>query len=274
MAGAARRLVCQLVVAGLAATPPVTAGEVVRQYQYRVSWNGIPVARATVTRTDDQGELRQTTRLSALIRTNSFVDLFWSLRAQSIAEADALMLRPRWFVFDRRINGKPELTRIDAEPDGLLVGRYARPGRYRLVEVNNPRALDPMTAVLRALQQPPSAAAPQSYDIFTGEARYRIELRREAVETIRVPAGRFDAVRIVPTIWRVEQDKRDPRVRRVAIWVTQSVPHTLLRIRSEVFIGAVYCDLVELPDEGRGVGLVAEPQAQLQHDPEVGRTLE
>ena len=212
-------------------------------YQYRVTWNGIPAAQATVTLTEHPGTEPPTTWLWADLRTNRFVDFFWSLRAQSWAEVDAGTLRPLRFTFDRRINGKPETTRVDAETDGLLTGRYARPWRYRLVEVNAPDALDPMTAVLRVRHALPAVGESSTYDIFTGEARYRIELHRYPSETISVPAGRFLAARIEPVIWRVDQGGPDTRVRRVTFWVTDEAPHALLRVRGEVFIGAVYADL-------------------------------
>jgi hypothetical protein len=227
---------------------PCAAGAAVvgggeQTYQYRVTWNGIPAAQATVTLTEHPGQQPPTTWLSADLRTNHFVDLFWSLRAQSWAEVEASTLRPVRFMFDRRINGRPETTRVDAEEGGLLTGRYGRPWRYRLVEVNAPDALDPMTAVLRVRHALPAVGQSSTYDIFTGEARYRIELHRYPPETIDVPAGRFLAARVEPVIWRVDQGGPDTRVRHVTFWVTDEAPHALLRVRGEVFIGAVYADL-------------------------------
>lgn len=214
-------------------------------YQYRVTWNGIPAARATVRLTERVPHEPPTTRMWVEMRTNRFVDLFWSLRAQSWAEVDAATLRSLHFAFERRINGKPETTQIEADGGGLLTGRYARPWRYRLIEVNDANALDPIAAVLRVRHALPAVGDSSTYDIFTGEARYRIELQRYASETVDVPAGRFTAARIEPVIWRVDQDGPDTRVRHLTLWVTDTPPHTLVRVRSEVFIGALYADLTE-----------------------------
>jgi Protein of unknown function (DUF3108) len=212
-------------------------------YQYRVSWNGIPAAQATVSFTEAPHAEPPTASVWVELRTNAFVDLFWSLRAQSWAEVDATTLRPVHFAFERRINGRRETTHVEAEGDGLLTGRYARPLRYRLIEVNDAEALDPMAAILRVRQGLPAVGDSRTYEIFTGEARYRIRLYRYAAEMIDVPAGRFSAARIEPEIWREDQGGRDTRVRRVTFWVTDAPPHTLLRVRGEVFIGAVYADL-------------------------------
>jgi hypothetical protein len=213
-----------------------------RNYAYRISWNGIPAAWATVRLARP---LASRTEMRVQIRTNRFVDLFWSLRAESWGEVDGITLRPLRFGYDRRVNGERELTTVDAEASGLLTGRYARAGRYRLVEVNDTAVLDPIAAILQALREPPIIGQPKSYEIFTGEARYRIVLRREGTETIRVPAGRFTAARIEPAIWRLENNQPDRRVRRVTLWITDAAPHILLRVRGDVFIGAVYCDLIE-----------------------------
>jgi len=217
-----------------------------RSFAYRVSWNGIPAARATVKLADPVSATPQLSRLSAEVETNAFVDLLWSFRGFGWGEADAQTLRPLRFTFDRRINGRRELTEVEAEPDGLLTGRYRREDRSRLVEVNDAEVLDPVAGILHALRAPPAAGAPQVYDIFTGEARYRIELHREDTEMISVPAGRFAAIRITPVMWRIDKNAPETRARRVTMWVTEAEPHLLLRVRGEVFIGALYCDLTEI----------------------------
>ncbi len=223
-------------------------------YHYRISWNGIPAARAAVIVTEDAAVEPATTHVRAEIRTNSFVDLFWSLRAVASAEVVGGTLQPRHFEFDRRINGRPELTRIEVGPAGVLTARYSRPDRSRLVEVNEANVVDPIAAALRARRQLPIPGQPSTYEIFTGETRYRVELRRAGSEIIRVPAGRFAAARLDPTVWRLDRNVPEPRLRRIALWVTEAAPHTLLRIRSEVFIGAVYCDLTD----ASGIDTLAE----------------
>lgn len=235
-------LLTLLLLASPIGAATIEAGD--QTYQYRVTWNGIPAADATVALTQLPEADPPTARVWVDLRTNRFVDLFWSLRAQSWADVEAGTLRPLHFAFERRINGKPESTHVEAEGDGLLTGRYARPLRYRLIEVNDADAVDPIAAVLRVRNALPAVGDRTAYDIFTGEARYRIELYRYDSEPIDVPAGRFAAARIEPVIWRVDQGGRDTRVRNLVFWVTEAAPHTLLRIRSDLFIGALYADLI------------------------------
>jgi len=218
---------------------------------YVVSWNGIPAARATVQVSESPVVDSAPTRLDASISTSALVDLFWSLRAESWGEVNPTTLGPLGFEYRRRINGRPEDTRIDVE-DGELTGRYSRPGRYHLIAVADQGAVDPIAAVLQVRQAQLLPGAPSSYDVFTGEARYRIVLQPRGTELLSVPAGHFTALRIEPAIWRIDEHQRESRVRDLTLWVTASLPHTLLRVRSKVFIGAIYVDLVSaLPAELR-----------------------
>jgi hypothetical protein len=244
---------------------PAAGAGLSRRYEYQVSWNSIPAARATV-RLTQQAALA-TTEMRVEIETNRFVDLFWSLRAEGWGQVDAATLRPQRFEFDRRIDGVRELTRVEAEPDGRLTGRYMRGSRFRQSSVTGTEMLDPISAVLRALRDLPADGHPDTYEIFTGEARYRIVLRHQASEAIAVPAGRFTAAHIEPLIWRVDRNDRERRVSRVSLWVTETAPHVLLRVRGEVFIGALYCELTEMSADvapGGDRASLAESQAQLQ----------
>jgi hypothetical protein len=82
------------------------------------------------------------------------------------------------------------------------------------------------------------------YDVWTGEVRYRVRLDVKDCEPIDVPAGHFTALKVVPELWRIEgQPAPDTRLRRATIWVSNDPDHTLLRIRSEIFVGAVTLDL-------------------------------
>jgi len=221
-----------------------TAAHAVDEYRYRVSWNGIPAARAIVTASTTAASAEPVVEVRVQMETNAFVDLFWKLRASARAEVDTATWQTRLFEYDRRINGRPELTRVTPESDGQVVGRYARPGRYRLMVVNRGEAIDPVSGIALAQRELAPIGETRTYDVFTGESRYRIALRSVALETVNVPAGRFRTVRLEPTLWRLDSNAAETRVRRMTIWVAETAPHTLLRARSQVFVGAIYLDLV------------------------------
>ena len=82
-------------------------------------------------------------------------------------------------------------------------------------------------------------------NVFTGETHYRVRLIIRDEDTVEVPAGRFEALRVEPEVIKIEDGERpDKNMRRATIWVTRTPVRTLLRIRSEVFVGAITLDLV------------------------------
>lgn len=214
--------------------------------EYRVAWNGIPAAAARVRITPADLSGHAGVIVEATARTNAFVDLFWSFRGTARATFLIDGLTPLHFVYDRQMNGAPYLTWIDFDAQRAH-SVYLRGERRRDLEIDDAHLIDPITAVFRARLSGARPGDELRYDVWTGEERYRVELGINGPEQITVPAGRFSALRVVPEIWKVgSQPELDTRLRQATIWVSDDAQHTLLRIRSEIFIGAVTLDLVNV----------------------------
>src|SRR5262245_7257860 len=56
-----------------------------RRFEYRVAWNGIPAAGATVAVTPVDLVGRRSVDVEASARTNAFVDVFWTFRGTAKA---------------------------------------------------------------------------------------------------------------------------------------------------------------------------------------------
>ncbi len=211
--------------------------------EYALAWNGIPAGSATVAVQTLDDQPTPAVHIDAIAHTNRFVDLFWRLRANAAATFARNDFTPLRFRYDRYVNRDYSLTEVTftARPSSV-VGTLYRRGRTNTVAVDETGVLDPITAIFQALAQPLAAGRSLTYEVFTGEARYRVELVVTGEETVRVPAGTFRAWRVVPRVWKVGKGL-DERLRRATVWVSQGPTHVLLRIRSEVFIGAVTGDL-------------------------------
>jgi hypothetical protein len=240
----AARIYC--VALGSLVALPAAADGAARVLQYRVAWNGIPAAHAKVEITPRQVAGGDGVVVEATASTNRVVDLFWSFRGTARTTVLAEGLKPLRFVYDRQMDGKPYLTWIDFGSDGAR-SVYVKGDRRREVQTSGPALLDPITAVYRACASGAKPGDRLRYDVWTGEARYRVDLAIEGPEPLDVPAGHFRALRVVPEIWKLgDKPELDTRVRQATIWVTDDPAHTLLRIRSEVFVGAVTLDLVSM----------------------------
>lgn len=219
-----------------------------RRLEYRVAWNGIPAAGATVA-VKPSGLIGQpSVDVEATARTNAFVDVFWSFRGTAKATFLANGVEPLRFIYDRTMAGDSYLTMIDFDADdGGARSVYLKNGKRKDMALDEDGLLDPITAVFRARLSGAKPGDLLRYEIFTGEARYRVQLSIVGPDTIDVPAGRFAALRVVPEVWKIGRAAQpDKRLRNATIWVSDDAEHTLLRIRSEVFIGAVTLDLVKI----------------------------
>jgi hypothetical protein len=217
-----------------------------RLLEYRIAWNDIPAAGATVAITPGGRPGHERLDVEATARTNAFVDLFWRFRGTAHATLLADGLTPLRFVYAREMAGTPSVTSIDFDRDGAR-SVYVKGDRRREQALGEDGIIDPITAVFRARLSGAEPGDRLHYDVWTGESRYRVQLAVTSREPIDVPAGRFAALRVVPEVWKVgAQPERDTRLRRATIWVADDPGRTLLRIRSEIFIGAVTLDLVKV----------------------------
>lgn len=235
-----RWLLVALAILAAAADSAGAAAVPTGALEYRLSWNGIPAASAVIDVTRDDAT---TYRIEAATRTNSFVDLFWRLRGRVESRFAADTFAPLGFRFDREINRKPEVTEVTFGGEApFAVGLHRRDGREHVKTVDEDYVLDPVTAIFRALQEELEAGATRVYEVFTGQSTYRVELRGGGEETVRTAAGTFAALRVEPRVWKVGEGL-EPRLRGATIWVSQAAPRMPVRIRSEVFVGAVHADL-------------------------------
>jgi hypothetical protein len=246
---ARRAAACLLAALLLAsAAPAAEPAPQARRLEYRVAWNGIPAAGATVAVTPGELVGRPSVEVEATARTNAFVDVFWSFRGTAKATFLADGTEPLRFVYERTMAGTSYLTWIDFDPDdGGARSVYVRGKKRKELALDEAGLLDPITAVFRARLSGAKAGDQLRYEIFTGEARYRVQLSVIGPDTIEVPAGRFAALRVVPEVWKIGRAAEpDKRLQNATIWVADDAERTLLRIRSEVFIGAVTLDLVKI----------------------------
>jgi len=234
---------CTLAVA--APAEPSDPGQVL---EYRLAWNGISAADATVEIRPERIGPRRTYTIEARARTNRFIDLFYPFRGHARTIFLANDRTPLQFYYDRNVRDVHYRTVVDFDHDDSRARSIYEKNGVTRKELDLPlrELFDPITAVFHARRGSSAIGTEAGYDIFTGESRYRVELRIDGQGTITVPAGRFEALRITPTVMKVYADRRppDPRLKNATIWVSEDPEHLLLQIRSEIFVGAVTLDLV------------------------------
>ncbi len=212
-------------------------------FDYRLAWNGIPAGSATISVSSSNRAGQSVYAVNAVARTSWLVDLLWSLRARAESTFTVTELAPLGFRYDREVNAEHSITDVTFNPAAAeATGRRYRASGTTVVDVHEP-VVDPITAIFRALAEPLYVGDTLQYEIFTGEARYRVQLVISGEDVLSVAAGSFRAWRIEPRVWKLGTGV-DTRLRHATLWVSEGPERMLLRIRSEVFIGAVNCDLL------------------------------
>jgi hypothetical protein len=163
----------RVAVVCLLALPATAAANDIRRYEYRIAWNGIPAASATIEVASNQYGEREA---YVGVRTQE-QPVRRSLRRFRDARATLLAddLTPISFSFDRRANDKPESTRIDFDDrSGRARSVYIKRARRKELKADARVVVDPITAAFRAL----------SSDVQVGDA-LRYEILRENRTTRR-----------------------------------------------------------------------------------------
>jgi hypothetical protein len=82
--------------------------------------------------------------------------------------------------------------------------------------------------------------------VVNGKANYEVGLRVVGRERVKVRAGTFDTLVIEPTLDRLDKPHYKPKFKKMTVWVTEGETRIPVKMRSEVFIGSVSGELVEV----------------------------
>jgi hypothetical protein len=120
-----------------------------------------------------------------------------------------------------------------------------RKGRVQKRFIAN-NSYGPLTGAIMALTQPGGPGSVFMFDVFTGSHRYVFDFKVAKAERITVPAGVFDAYRIVPGIVYLSDEDLRKKSRYTLVWVSADQRRLPLRVEAGTFIGSVRIDLVRI----------------------------
>ena len=83
-----------------------------------------------------------------------------------------------------------------------------------------------------------------SFDVFNGTDRYLISFHVVGRENIKVAGKEYDALKIRPSVKKLTDTEGEKRLRKVYVWVSSDGSREVLKVESEVLLGAVSARLV------------------------------
>lgn len=213
---------------------------------YQASWNGIPVASASIDAASVQIDGKEFYRVQVQARSWKYLDPIWRMRDTIEAIFDYKMLHPRRFVFRQRENSKIIDTTANFDPGSnkWLVHRQQglKVKEYQFVSSDT---WDPISATYLARRLDFVVGDTLVLEVFGGKSRYQVSLDIVGRERISLKSGDFDAYRIVPRIRNLDRAGYAGRVRDATVWVSADPWRRPLRMVSRVFIGNVNIEMVE-----------------------------
>lgn len=230
--------------------PAFDAGETL---YYEFGWNGIAAATAKVWVEKGREENREVYTFNATARTTSFVDRLYALRAdgESVASVDTML--PLHNCLSQTENGRKTVESVVFDPV-RKTAQYTRqrdrdggkPPSERSVAIQCDQPGDPVALAYALRCQTFTVGETKQTQIVAGRHLYDVAVKVVGQERIKVEAGTFDALKLVPTFHEVGKPPDTSKVREVALWISSDNRHLLLKVTSEAFVGHVYGELTKV----------------------------
>ena len=214
------------------------------RFGYRLRWSGLPVARVTLvmSASTEPGALD----LAIQGATHPVIDLFWRYRFDGRGQVATAPFGPRYFEVEECERTRLRRTHIRFDgPDDRVRAVRRSPGKIREYWFRSTNTYDVPSAVYLAMNLDYAPGREYTLDTFTGKSRYLVHLAVEALETIRLGDRDHEAWRLGIRTEEVTDDDEDDRHRRTQVWLSTQEPRSLLRARSETFVGAITLELDE-----------------------------
>lgn len=210
---------------------------------FRFGWNGIPAAEMIMEVQGTQTDGRRQLRLSGKARTLPHVEWIYSLRDEVESVIDESTFAPMSYALLQ--NEKGVLTETFVHADGLSLRgtRKSKKNEPELI-ITRDGDFDPVTVAYLARSVSLNIGSMYQYRVFDGRAQYLLSFRVVKRERIKVKAGTYSALRIVPSVLNLTKPSKQRKVKHATIWVSDDAYRVPLKMESQVLFGKVYGELV------------------------------
>jgi hypothetical protein len=237
--------------------PPFLVGEsIVYVIKYGIIHAGFATLEISSTETVSG---RMAYKVTSEARTNKTMDVLFKVRDLNESWIDAQSLCSLQFRQDIK-EGRytRQVDTVYDHPARRFVYKKKRKGIETVHEGAIPPFVQDVLSSLYYLRtQPLEVGKNFTLDANSGATTWPLSVHILARETMRVPAGRFECFHIEPVL---AGDGIFQASGKLEVWVTQSVPHIPVLLRSKVAVGAFDAEMTEYRP---GVSRSPEPSPSL-----------
>jgi len=214
-------------------------------YHYRFGWNGIPAFDGTIQATRHD-EVRPWYHFELVGKTRRWLDFIYKMRDTMDAYVDGVDYLPHLFTVRMRAPREhTDLTVRFNHERRVALATWVKNGKTKEREIPFHHANDPVT-VIYLVQQLRGPGDEATFEVVNGKANYQVGLKVVGRERVTVRAGTFDTLVIEPTLARLDKPRYKPKFKRMTIWVTDGDTRIPVKMKSEIFIGSVSGELVDV----------------------------
>lgn len=212
------------------------------RYDYALRWSGLPVARVSLdmqTSPDARG-----VDLAIVGATHRVIDLFWRYRFDGRGRVATTPFAPQYFEVEECERSRLRRTEITFGGEDHRVQAIRRyRGKTREYWFHSDNTYDIPSSVYLTLNLDYELGGRYTFETFTGSSRYLVHLEVEARETIRIGKTAHEAWRLGIRTEELTDEDEEGRHRKTQVWISLERPRTLLRARSETYVGAITLEL-------------------------------
>ncbi|MDQ3626712.1 MAG: DUF3108 domain-containing protein [Verrucomicrobiota bacterium] len=212
---------------------------------YRFGWNGIAAAQADIrlAKTARGFEFQATGGTIGLART------LWSYDVQHAAISDPETLRPIEVREVENIRSEKVTTNLTFTPEGVVSDREEREGKSVKSKTRRfafPDTLSLNSSLLFLRTQPLAEGAMHRIVVYPATSAYLCTITASGRERISVPTGTYNAIKLDVRLEKIGKKRKlqpHKKFRRATVWLSDDADRLVLRIETQVFIGAVVAEL-------------------------------
>lgn len=223
---------------------------------YQFGWNGIPSASGWAKVTSRQWKGKEYYLLEVCTSTNPVVELLWKMRDHGWSLVDKNTMLPCRHEFYRQENdSRTKHVVLFDRAAGLTqcVREKIDKEQTEKIKLSTQFPFDPISLsyFLRCFHW--KVGDVRRIELIEDNDKYLFTMTALAKERITVAAGTFDTLKMEPTLKKLSGRTRPggEKIKTANIWVTDDDRHIPVKLKSKVFIGHVYGDLVKLENEGQ-----------------------
>jgi hypothetical protein len=227
---------------------------------YRIGWGGIAAARAEIVINRPSAGVYECRADTATIGA---ARALWSFDAVMRSTVSAPQLRPVRIEqteerVDRTLRETVRFDNTGAERIKIVVPKsHNVEARSEAKRFESAALQDFMSAFLYLRSQPLANGDTRTVVVMSPSVPYLMTVTARSREDIKTAAGHFRAIRIsVDSIQRVKDDGSlapHKRFRSATVWLSDDATRQILRVQSQVFVGAIFLELDSTPQVASGL---------------------